>query len=161
VHRATQTQQGFALIVGKEGPKLKLATPPPVTPAQPLTDEERRVQFEQKFTANSAADRKRTHERLQELQQGGEPLAGYNTQSWGSITSEDLAAYLVRSAEAPVVDQTGLGGKYNVTIETWPGGTPGGTIFDAVERLGLKLEARKVNVETVMVDQVSKTPTPD
>ena len=36
---------------------------------------------------------------------------------------------------------------------------PGGTIFDAVERLGLKLEPRKLTVETVMVDKVSKTPT--
>ena len=38
---------------------------------------------------------------------------------------------------------------------------PGGTIFDAVEKLGLKLEPRKVTVETVVVDHVSKTPTPN
>jgi uncharacterized protein (TIGR03435 family) len=59
-----------------------------------------------------------------------------------------------------VVDETGLTGKYAVTIETWKNpDVPGGTIFDAVEKLGLKLEARKVTVETVVVDQVSKTPT--
>jgi uncharacterized protein (TIGR03435 family) len=59
-----------------------------------------------------------------------------------------------------VVDETGLTGKYSVTIETWKNtDVPGGTVFDAVEKLGLKLEPRKVTVETVVVDQVSKTPT--
>jgi uncharacterized protein (TIGR03435 family) len=63
-------------------------------------------------------------------------------------------------AEAPVVDETGLTGKYSVVIETWSNSdVPGGTVFDAVEKLGLKLEPRKVTVETVVVDQVSKTPT--
>jgi uncharacterized protein (TIGR03435 family) len=53
-----------------------------------------------------------------------------------------------------------LTGKYSVTIETWKNPeVPGGTIFDAVEKLGLKLEARKISVDTIIVDQVSKTPT--
>ena len=65
----------------------------------------------------------------------------------------------MRFAEAPVVDETGLTGKYSVAIETWNADAPGGTVFDAVEKLGLKLESRKVTVETVVVDQVSKTPT--
>jgi uncharacterized protein (TIGR03435 family) len=53
-----------------------------------------------------------------------------------------------------------LNGEYKVKIETWQNAdVPGGTIFDAVERLGLKLEPRKLTVETVMVDKVSKTPT--
>jgi uncharacterized protein (TIGR03435 family) len=65
----------------------------------------------------------------------------------------------VRFAEGPVADETGLTGKYSVTIETWKNAdVPGGTIFDAVEKLGLKLERRKVTVETVVVDQVSKMP---
>ena len=43
VHRDTQTKQGFALVVGKNGPKLKPAEPPPA-PAQGLTAEEQRTQ---------------------------------------------------------------------------------------------------------------------
>jgi len=77
-----------------------------------------------------------------------------------SITTEGLAARLVRFAGAPVVDETGLTGKYSVTIETWKNADVlGGTVFDTVDKLGLKLEPRKVTVETVVVDQVSKTPT--
>ena len=59
-----------------------------------------------------------------------------------------------------MVDETGLTGKYSVTIETWKSpDVPGGAVFDAVEKLGLKLGPRKVTVETVVVDRVSKTPT--
>jgi uncharacterized protein (TIGR03435 family) len=73
---------------------------------------------------------------------------------------EELSAQLVRFVGAPVIDETGLTGEYKVNIDTWSNpDVPGGTIFDAVEKLGLKLEPRKVTVETVVVDQVSKTPT--
>jgi uncharacterized protein (TIGR03435 family) len=50
--------------------------------------------------------------------------------------------------------------KYSITIETWKDpDAPGGTVFEAVDKLGLKLEPRKGAVESVVVDQVSKTPT--
>ena len=154
VHRGTQTGQGFALVVGKNGPKLKPAQPSPA-PAQGLTEEEQRAQASQKAQAGLAAMMKR-------MQETSTPPGGFNTESWGSITTEELAAQLVRFAEAPVVDETGLTGKYSVTIETWMSAdVPGGTVFDAVEKLGLKLEPRKVTVETVVVDQVSKAPTPN
>jgi uncharacterized protein (TIGR03435 family) len=155
VHRDTRTGQGFALVVGKNGPKLKPAEPPPV-PAQGLTEEEQRAKLHQQGQARMEALQKR----IQENRASGTPLGGLNTASWNSITTEELASRLVRFTEAPVVDETGLTGKYSVTIETWKNAdVPGGTVFDAVEKLGLKLEQRKVTVETVVVDQVSKTPT--
>jgi uncharacterized protein (TIGR03435 family) len=155
VHRGTQTGQGFALTVGKNGPRLKPAEPRPV-PAPGLTEGDQRAQAQQNVQTNIETMRKR----MQEIGGSGAPLEGFNTQSWGSITMEDLAAQLVRFAGAPVIDETGLTGKYSVTIETWNNAdAPGGTVFDAVEKLGLKLESRKVTVETVVVDQVSKVPT--
>jgi uncharacterized protein (TIGR03435 family) len=36
---------------------------------------------------------------------------------------------------------------------------PGVTIFDAIEKLGLKLESRKVTIDTLVIDQIAKTPT--
>ncbi|HLK67654.1 MAG TPA: TIGR03435 family protein [Bryobacteraceae bacterium] len=138
VHRGTQTRQGFALAVGKNGPKLK--------PAEPPLDPQKRI-----------AD---TQKRMQENRENDIPRVGLTRMSVRSITTEELAARLVRFAEAPVVDETGLTGKYSVTIETWKNAdVPGGTVFEAVERLGLKLEPRKLTVETVVVDQVSKAPT--
>jgi uncharacterized protein (TIGR03435 family) len=138
VHRDTRTGQGFALTVGKNGPKLKPAEPPP--------DPQKRMADAQK--------------RMQENQESGTPRVGLSRANLASITTEALAFQLVRFAEAPVVDETGLTGKYSVTIETWKNAdVPGGTVFDAVEKLGLKLEPRKMTIETVVVDQVSKTPT--
>jgi uncharacterized protein (TIGR03435 family) len=148
VHRSSQTGQGFALVVGKDGSKLTLAAPP-VAPDPGLSDEDRKAQAQQKMQANLAAMRERSQE-----------VGGLNSSSWSSITAGDLAAQLVRLAGAPVVDETGLTGKYSVRIETWTNSdVPGGTVFDAVEKLGLKLEPRKVTVETVVVDAVSKTAT--
>jgi len=141
VHRDTRTGQGFALVVGKNGPKLKPAEPPPA-PAQVQA----RMEAMQK--------------RMQENRESGTPLVGLSRANFPSIATEQLAFQLERFAEAPVVDKTGLTGKYSVTIETWKNAdVPGGTIYDAVEKLGLKLEPRKVTVETVVVDHVSKTPT--
>jgi uncharacterized protein (TIGR03435 family) len=138
VHRDTRTGQGFALVVGKNGPKLKPAEPPP--------DSQKRMADMQK--------------RMQENQESRTPRVGISRANFPSITTEQLAFQLVRFVEAPVADETGLTGKYHVTIETWKNvDVPGGTVFDAVEKLGLKLEARKVPIETVVVDQVSKTPT--
>jgi uncharacterized protein (TIGR03435 family) len=155
VHRDTRTGQGFALVVGKNGPKLKPAEPPPA-PAQGLTGEEQRAAAEQQAQVRMEAMQKRG----QENRESFTPRVGVSRANFPSITAEGLAFQLVRFAEAPVADETGLTGRYSVTIETWRNAdVPGGTIFDAVEKLGLKLEARKVTIETVVVDQVSKTPT--
>ena len=147
VHRDTRIRQGFALVVGKKGSKLKPAEPPAAT-AEGLTEEERRAKDRQELQALLQENRERVH------------LVGLNRANFSSVTTEQLAFRLVGFAGAPVVDETGLTGKYSVTLKTWKNDdVPGGTVFDAVEKLGLKLEARKVTVETVVVDQVSKTPT--
>jgi uncharacterized protein (TIGR03435 family) len=154
-HREARTGQGFALVVAKNGPKLKPAEPPPAA-AQGLTEEEQKAKSRDQAQARMADMQKR----MQENRENGTPLMGLSRANFQSTTTEDLAPQLERFAGAPVVDETGLTGKYAVTIETWKNSdVPGGTIFDAVEKLGLKLEARKVTVETVVVDQVSKTPT--
>ena len=159
VHRESQTKSGFALVVGKSGPKLKPAEPPPV-PTPGLTGEEQKAKDKEQAQQQTDAMMKRMQERIQENRENGTPLGGISSASFDSITSEELAARLVKFAEAPVIDQTGLTGKYSVSIETWKSpDVPGGTVFDAVEKLGLKLEPRKITVETVVVDQVSKTPT--
>jgi uncharacterized protein (TIGR03435 family) len=154
-HRDSQTKQGFALVVGKNGPKLKPADPPPA--AEPgLTTDEQKAKLKQEAQANLEAMMKRMRER----RENGTAMEGFHVSTWPSITTRELAARLVRFAEAPVLDETGLTGKYSVIIETWKNAdVPGGTIFDAVEKLGLKLEPRKLTIETVVVDQVSKMPT--
>lgn len=141
VRRDSQTKRGLALVIGKDGPKLQ--------PAEaPLTPEQRQ--------RRSAANGKR----IEEMRQESTPLTGFRRLTLRSTTAEGLATSLAQFTEASVVDETGLTGKYSVAIETWKNpDVPGGTIFDAVEKLGLKLEARKITVDRILVDHVSRMPT--
>jgi len=77
------------------------------------------------------------------------------------MNMEMLAASLSRFVDRPIVDMTG------VMAERAAGGTPadaatepsGGSIFQSVQQLGLKLEARKVPVDKVVIDQLERKPT--
>lgn len=147
VHRETQTRQGYVMTTGKGGPKLNAADPPQA-PTEELTEEEKKTRMEQDSKANLQALMKRMAEN---------PGGSVSTASWKSITMEQLAAHVVG---APVVDRTGLGGTYSVTIDTSKNADGSGvSVFDAVEKLGLKLEPGKVTVEKVVVDAAAKTAT--
>jgi len=100
-----------------------------------------------------------------------------------------LSEMLSRFCDRPVIDMTELKGNYQVGIEMsmdmmrsmaaksgmgipmMPGGDgakadsaptaadPSGSIFSSVQQLGLKLDPRKLPVDTIIVDHMEKTPT--
>lgn len=75
----------------------------------------------------------------------------------------------LRFGSARVVDKTGLGGEYHLTLEyEWPGqkspdADPGDyapTLFTALQQqLGLRLEKTQTLLDVLVVDSVDKTPT--
>ena len=95
-----------------------------------------------------------------------------------------MADVLARFADLPVVDMTDLKGSYDFTMEFSPedfraimirtaiaqgtvlspevmklaDASSSDTLFNAVERLGLKLEHRKAPVDVLIVDQALKMP---
>jgi uncharacterized protein (TIGR03435 family) len=83
-----------------------------------------------------------------------------------------MASYYV---DLPVVDRTGLEGAYDFRLDWAPlrraedevGGPPvigdagGATLFDAIGRLGLKLEEGRYPVSVVVIDRVEKLPEQD
>ena len=105
------------------------------------------------------------------------------------ISMADLAEGLSPISDHPIVDMTGLKGNYEVTLEismqeimaaaraagaaipaAAPGGgdagkpadaasDPGGSLFTAIQSLGLKLEPRKTPLTMIVVDRVEKMPT--
>jgi len=132
LHQETRTLSGFALVAAKSGPKLKI--PEPVVPTSQLP-----------FPVPKPPS---------DLRRGGSHF------HFTRMTMESLCNFLSTKTNGPVIDMTGLTEQYDIELETWPDtpDDPGVTIFEAVERLGLKLESRKVPIETLVVDQVAKTP---
>jgi uncharacterized protein (TIGR03435 family) len=88
------------------------------------------------------------------------------------VTMPQLAETLSRFVDRPVVDMTELKGEYQVALEIsmadlttsarvagLPGVPPPGSVFVAVQKLGLRLEPRKAQLETIVIDHLEKTPT--
>jgi uncharacterized protein (TIGR03435 family) len=78
-----------------------------------------------------------------------------------------LASLLSRFQNQLVVDKTGLPGRYQFTLE-WaaeirvngaPAETPGPSLSDALNQLGLRLESRKEPLDAIVVEGAEKTPT--
>lgn len=84
-----------------------------------------------------------------------------------------LAATLPRLVGRPVVDQTGMAGRYDFELEFSredmgrmgvpdlppPGAEPASSIFTSLHQIGLKLEPRKFPMDTVVVDSAQKIAT--
>jgi uncharacterized protein (TIGR03435 family) len=146
-HRETKELSGYALSVGKNGPKLQESAPPPPVD-ESLTPEERRnkmmAQIQERMRNNN-----------------GPRIAGGQSWHFGSTTTAQLADRLTGIVRGPVVDETGLTGKYSIDILTHPAtdDLPEQTIYSELERMGLKLTSRKISAEFLIVDKISKLPT--
>ncbi len=82
------------------------------------------------------------------------------TSSGTAVSMADFADFLSRRIDQPVVDDTGLKGIFDFKLEWSKDDTGEATaplIFTALQdQLGLRLEARKVPMEVIVVDSVDK-----
>ena len=186
VHRESKEHAVYALVVGKNGPKLKESPPDADAPAGGGAPAGLDV---------SVSGR---GENTQVSISGG-PI-GTAHMSMGpngtmrleapKITMAALADTLSRFFDRPVVDLTELKGTYQVALDLsmedlrnaamtmgimGPGmgagrgaaraaadtaSDPGGlSVFEAVQQLGLKLEPRKVPLDLIVIDHLEKAPT--
>ncbi len=189
IHRAARENQVYALVAGKNGPKLKESAP----------DE----------TESPAADAAAGPSSDTSLRISGDPQKGMTisnglgsgtvrmTMANGGMHMESAKMNMTQFAEAlsrfldhPVVDMTEIKGNYQIALDlsmddlmnaaksagmdmAGRGGggmggrgpaegasEPGGSsLFNSVQRLGLKLEARKAPVDLIVIDRLEKTPT--
>jgi uncharacterized protein (TIGR03435 family) len=185
VHRESKEHAVYALVVGKNGPKLKESAPDADAPA--TTDD-----------ANPQVRVSGRGENTQVSISGGQigtahMTVGPNGTMHLEAPKMNMAAFadtLSRFFDRPVVDLTELKGTYQVAMDLSmvdllnaartmgimaPGmgagrgaaqppadaaSDPGGlSITAAVQQLGLKLEPRKVPIDFVVVDHLEKAPT--
>ena len=156
LRRGTKDQRVNALVLGNDGPRLKVA--------------EAKVAG-QLMTALGPDGRPRPAMSYSVLPSGVRLRAP-------AATLATVVELLSRFMERPVVDMTGLSGQYDLTLTFMPeimGGVsasaarngdgkpafsePGPSLFDAVQQYGLKLEARKAPMELLTVVHAEKTPT--
>ena len=85
-----------------------------------------------------------------------------------AVTIPSLIDHLSHELKRPIVDKTGLAGKYDLSLEWTPDDTPvdsplagGSSLFTAVqEQLGLKLTSTHGPVKTLVIDHV-EPPSPN
>jgi uncharacterized protein (TIGR03435 family) len=145
VHREIKELPGYELVVGKDGPRLTESEPKPAGPGMSG------MHTSMKFPV-------------------GGTLAGEN------VRMDSLAANLSMMLGRPVIDRTALRGEYNISLAFSFEDTRGGSmisftgapppqveqsesVFQSIQKLGLRLESKKVPTEMIVVDRMERTPT--
>jgi uncharacterized protein (TIGR03435 family) len=152
--------QAFGLIVAKGGAKMKLSEETPSAP---------------NGSAPPAGPPKFDKDGFPIVSGNGMILETQNGRSRLAAKQASIAQicnFLGIQYARPVIDQTGLTGKYDYHLEFAPenappnaegaaaSGDPAPTLLMAIQdQLGLKLEAKKLPVDIVIVDRIEKTPT--
>ncbi|HEY1220340.1 MAG: TIGR03435 family protein [Bryobacteraceae bacterium] len=144
VHRDTKASAIYALVAVKGAPVLKPADVPAGDEPSPGTDAGARAAVNAGYSV--ATDESGVHLTAR--------LA----------TPATLAELISRFAQHPVIDMTGLQGRCDFDVVlSWETvrdmRAEGGSIYDSLQRYGLKLELRKAPLEVLMVDHIEKMPT--
>jgi uncharacterized protein (TIGR03435 family) len=148
IHRETKNLPVYSLVVAKNGPKLQESKPAGTS-------------------ANRGKDSDGGREPGMSGTQGG---GGTVINSFWNQPIAYLASWLSGSLRSPVIDKTGLTGKYDCTMKWSPrqtrletsaeGAAPdpnAPTLFDALkDQLGLKLESGKGPVDVIVIDHIER-----
>jgi len=177
-HRETKEHAAYLLVAAKGGIKMKESSqdsaPPPPPPADSPMDHSRMGQL--------LADGP-----MGAMNMGPSPSGGMRLNAV-QVSMEALCGMLSRFTDRPVVDQTGLKGSYNIRLDLSmddimnvaksagisapgmarggemarhmgaDGDTSGGSLFQSLNDMGLKLESKKAPIEIIVVDAAEKSP---
>lgn len=169
-HKETKEQPVYALIVGKNGPKLTKSedSPEGAPPRTMVAPDGGKIQAPKGAMM---------------MEMGG---PGGNARM--KAVGVDLGRFsdmLSGMLDRPVLDMTGVTGNYDISLDVSmeelagmkrmavggpgpgagpdhgpaPEGAPSASIFQAIQQLGLKLDPRKAPVEFVIIDRADKVPT--
>ena len=168
VHRDKKEFPVYALVVAKNGPKLKESPPDSSAEASPAA----KGTVDVNITTGRGGG---------VIDMGNGSSIGYSRDHLEAkkVTMTALAGAVERLLDRPVVEMTGIGGTYDFSLEySWDEvrslvrSTSGGatqlpanaadtanSIFTSLAAFGLKLEPRKAPIEVIVVDRIERTPT--
>lgn len=183
-HREKKDMSAFVLTLGKKGPKMKESVPAP-----PPKEDDPKPNDPPPPDPGKMTMGKDGFPQLPPGRRGGPMMImmpGKAKLSGKDMTMEQFASSLDRFLNQPVVDQTGLKGKYDfelifapdmaqmlggrgpLMMAPPPGGGPEPKADDPdvpplmvalQEQLGLKLDSQKTPVDIVAIDRAEKVPT--
>jgi uncharacterized protein (TIGR03435 family) len=143
VHRESKELPVYALVVGKNGPKLKESSPDNHAPTRMSTGQNGSRHIELTQTATALGDY------LSPFL--GRPVLDLTGLNGSYQVVLDIAGEDFRIAGRPARPDSERPGDANSDPS-------GASIFASVEQLGLKLEPRKAPIEIIVVDRLEKTP---
>jgi uncharacterized protein (TIGR03435 family) len=159
-HHETREMNGYALVVAKGGPKMKLSEAQPLPPDTKPPDPNAKP-------GDPGAPRPQQRRMMRFEGRGQLTAEGSDTQMLARVLSQQLGR--------TVTDKTGLPGNYDYTLQWTPddapppapganGGPPrsdngsdavGPSLFTAVqEQLGLKLESTRSTADVIVIDHI-------
>jgi uncharacterized protein (TIGR03435 family) len=175
-HREDKDVSGYALVIAKGGPKLTPSAPVPPPPTQadgtPTPPTRPRERGPDGFMIVSREMLAGHGFHTQGLEGGRNRLSAVEQ------TMQNLADQLARVLGSKIIDATSLPGQFDITL-TYTGASPfrrageppapppsttvasdpSPDIFAALQsQLGLKLEAKKLHVPSMVVDHMEKRP---
>jgi uncharacterized protein (TIGR03435 family) len=149
-HREQREMSAYALVTGRNAPKLKPSTanPAPIPARDGFSDLPQGVAADVINVESAGLVRR---------------LAA------GAMSMPQLADYLAAQSDLPVIDLTELPGKYDIVLyysrRVPTSATPPDNGLDLPsalrEQLGLELHTRKVRVNLLVVDHIEQTPSPN
>jgi uncharacterized protein (TIGR03435 family) len=174
MHRETRELPAYAIVVAKGG--LKMKESPPDSSADSAAAASAPVQVSGSGGREGVSIN---------LGGGSYYVFANNRLEAKKVTMPVFADILTRYADRPVVDMTGLPGKYDLTLQFTPDdylamlvrvgvangvslppealklleGASDESLFSSMETLGFKLEPRKAPLEVLVVDRMERAPT--
>jgi bla regulator protein BlaR1 len=160
IHRETKELQVYALIVGKDGPKLEKSA----------IEEKDCPSTDVLGLAAPVSSSPKDGKPLCHAFNGGQGR-GLHAQA---VSMSDVVGFVETWTDRPFVDRTGIQGLYHIETQPWlpigltssppPAGTKQDgvdvsdlpTIFNLFERLGLKMDSRKDRVDIYVIDHIEK-----
>jgi uncharacterized protein (TIGR03435 family) len=147
IHRESKQRPVYALLVAKSGPNLKRSAIDPTSSDEPFPDSNWGSRIPQPKVGHTPG-RWWTYSMPN----------GVITLDRDAVTLPKLTRALMPFLDVPIIDMTELKGTYQISTDV-PAVSPGDSILGLLEKLGLRLERRKAQVEYLMVDHLEKAPT--